>query len=137
MPEPVIIDFEGNATDLLSETKKVQAALDKTSATVKDSGAAHTVLSQGVKKSTVSWADLSGAVNVAETALRIAGQAYTATVGEAHEYDQQIKGEMRGMIAAKTNREAVNALGGLWCWASDQEAIAFVAKARRIWKTLA
>lgn len=44
-----------------------------------------------------------------------------------------IEREMRGMIRAKTNREAVNALGGLWIWDNDQQAIAFVVKARKMW----
>ena len=47
-----------------------------------------------------------------------------------------IKKEMRGMIRAKTNAEAVKALGQWWTFSSNQRAIAFVVKARRIWEKM-
>ena len=57
------------------------------------------------------------------------GPVATLTPFEA----DSIAREMRGMIRAKTNRAAVDALRPCWIWDSDQQAIAFVVKARKLW----
>lgn len=46
-----------------------------------------------------------------------------------------IEAEMKAVIAAKDNREAVKAIEW-WGWNNKQQAVAFVMKARRMWENM-
>ncbi len=101
--EPIIIPIEGDPSDFIADTNKVNASLDKMAGHTKAAGQATTT---SMKAAGLSITDLRSAYMIAADAARIAGQVWQATGQEFVNYAEQVKNMSRslGASAEETSR---------------------------------
>lgn len=101
--EPVIIPFEGDASDLVADAKKVESSLDKIASHTKTAG---TTTSSAMKGASLSITDLRSAYMIAADAARVAGAVWKETGQKFVDYATEVKNMSRslGASAEETSR---------------------------------
>jgi len=104
--EPIIIPIEGDPSDFVKDSAKVNAELDKMARGTKQASSANTGMAQASKSAALSVTDLRSAYMMAAEAVRIAGQVWQATGQEFVNYAEQVKNMSRslGASAEETSR---------------------------------
>ena len=104
--EPIIIPIEGDPSDFVKDSAKVNAELDKMARGTKAASGANTGMAQAAKSASMSVTDLLSAYRIATEAARVAGQVWQATGQEFVNYAEQVKNMSRslGASAEETSR---------------------------------
>lgn len=104
--DPIIIPIEGDPSDFVKDSAKVNSELDKMARGTKTAAGANTGMAQATKAASLSITDLRSAYMIAADAARIAGQVWNATGQEFVNYAEQVKNMSRslGASAEETSR---------------------------------
>lgn len=104
--DPIIIPIEGDPSDFVKDSAKVNSELDKMARGTKTAAGANTGMAQATKAASLSITDLHSAYMIAADAARIAGQVWNATGQEFVNYAEQVKNMSRslGASAEETSR---------------------------------
>jgi len=104
--EPIIIPIEGDPSDFVKDSAKVNAELDKMAKGTKAASGANTGMASSAKAASFSITDLRSAYMIAADAARVAGQVWQATGQEFVNYAEQVKNMSRslGASAEETSR---------------------------------
>ncbi len=104
--EPIIIPIEGDPSDFVKDSAKVNAELDKMAKGTKAASGANTGMASSAKAASFSITDLRSSYMLAMEAARVAGQVWQATGQEFVNYAEQVKNMSRslGASAEETSR---------------------------------
>ncbi len=104
--EPIIIPIEGDPSDFVKDSAKVNAELDKMARGTKAASGANTGMASSAKAASFSITDLRSSYMLAMEAARVAGQVWQATGQEFVNYAEQVKNMSRslGASAEETSR---------------------------------
>ena len=98
--EPIIIPIEGDPSDFVKDSAKVNAELDKMAKGTKAASGANTGMASSAKAASFSITDLRSSYMLAMEAARVAGQVWQATGQEFVNYAEQVKNMSRSRVTA-------------------------------------
>lgn len=98
--EPIIIPIEGDASDFVQDSAKVNAELDKMANGTRQASGANTGMAQSAKSASLSITDLRSAYQIAADVARVAGQVWQETGGKFVQYADEVRNVSRTLGAS-------------------------------------